>query len=135
MESKRSFVNVVSRNHVEHGIAGGFMQADHGDDRRLRRLSKGDRIVFYSPRAEIRAGESVQSFTAIGEVIDDAPYQVDGAWRRAMRFSGAAAASVRPLIESLDFIANKKSWGVTFRRGFFQIGEKDFSTIENAMTS
>ena len=30
----------------------------------------------------------------------------------------------------LDFIRDKRSWGVFFRRGFFEINESDFRTLE-----
>ena len=71
----RYWVNTVSRSHVQNGVAGGFTQADHGKNSRLKRLSKGDGIIFYSPRTEFQAGEPLQHFTAIGEIIDEAPYQ------------------------------------------------------------
>ena len=123
----RYFVNTLSRAHVQDGVAGGFTQADHGKNWRLKRLSKGDRIVFYSPRTD-------QRFTAIGEVIDEAPFEVDAAWRRQMKFFAAGEVPIQPLIEQLEFIRNKKSWGVVFRRGFFEIGESDFQKIEAAMS-
>ena len=123
----RYFVNTLSRDHVQDGVAGGFTQADHGKNWRLKRLSKGDRIVFYSPRTD-------QRFTAIGEVIDEVPFEVDAAWRRQMKFFPAGEVPVQPLIEQLEFIRNKKSWGVVFRRGFFEIGESDFQKIEAAMS-
>ena len=44
------------------------------------------------------------------------------------------AAPIQPLIEHLDFITNKKSWGFPFRRGFFEIGESDFRRIAAAMS-
>jgi predicted RNA-binding protein len=50
-------------------------------------------------------------------------------------FRSAGEAAIQPLIEQLEFIRNKKSWGFTFRRGFFEIGEADFKTIEQAMQS
>jgi hypothetical protein len=136
----RYWVNTVSRSHVQNGVAGGFTQADHGKDTRLKRLSKGDGIVFYSPRTDMRAGDPVQSFTAIGEVIDESPYQVEMTpefhpWRRRVNFLPAAEAKIQPLIENLEFIRNKKSWGVVFRRGFFEIGEKDFFAIRDAMSA
>lgn len=136
----RYWVNTVSRSHVQNGVAGGFTQADHGEDTRLKRLSKGDGIVFYSPRTEMRAGDPVQSFTAIGEVTDEAPYQVEMTpefhpWRRHVKFLPVAEAKIQPLIENLEFIRNKKSWGVVFRRGFFEIGEKDFQAIREAMSA
>lgn len=134
----RYWVNTVSRSHVQDGVGGGFTQADHGRETRLRRPARGDGIVFYSPRTDMRAGEAVQSFTAIGEIADDAPYQVEMTpefhpWRRRVKFLPAAEAKIQPLIENLDFIRNKKSWGVVFRRGFFEIREKDFFAIRDAM--
>jgi len=134
----RFFINTVSRDHVRRGIEGGFTQADHGRDSRIRGLEKGDRIVFYSPRTEMDGGEPLQRFTAIAEVIDDAPYQVEIApefkpWRRRVAFAECAEVPIQPLIEQLDFIRNKKSWGFTFRRGFFEIAEADFRKIEEAM--
>lgn len=136
----RYWVNTVSLDHVQKGVAGGFTQAGHGSASRLKRLSKGDRIVFYSPRTEMRAGEPLQRFTAIGEVLDDTPYEVQMApdfrpARRRLKFFSCEGAPIRPLIESLEFIRNKKSWGFTFRRGFFEIGETDFKTIAGAMSA
>jgi hypothetical protein len=52
-----------------------------------------------------------------------------------MKFLACAEAPIQPLIEHLDFIRNKKSWGFTFRRGFFEIAESDFKTIAQAMSA
>jgi len=122
----RYWINTVSRSHVQTGIEGGFTQTEHGKESRLKRLAKGDQIVFYSPRTD-------QKFTAIGEVIDEAPYQEETGWRRRMKFATAQEAAIHPLIEQLEFIRNKKSWGFPFRRGMFEIGESDFKTIATAM--
>ena len=53
----RYWVNTVSRDHVQHGVDGGFTQAGHGKATGLKRMAKGDRIVFYclAPRS---TGES-----------------------------------------------------------------------------
>jgi hypothetical protein len=120
------WINTVSRDHVQTGVEGGFTQADHGKQSRLKRLGKGDRIVFYSPRTE-------RKFTAIGEVTDDSPYEAATGWRRRMRFFAAEDAPIQPLIEQLEFITNKKIWGFPFRRGLFEIGEADFTAIARAM--
>jgi hypothetical protein len=122
----RYWINTVSRDHVQTGVEGGFTQADHGKQSRLKRLGKGDRIAFYSPRTD-------QKFTAIGEVIDEVPYEAETGWRRSMRFFSAEDAPIQPLIEQLEFITNKKSWGFPFRRGLFEIGESDFTAIARAM--
>jgi hypothetical protein len=134
----RYWINTISRSHVLIGREGGFTQADHGKQTRLKRLAKGDRIVFYSPRTEMQAGEPLQKFTAIGEVVDEVPYQVEMTpdfqpWRRQVRFLDADEAPIQPLIEQLEFISNKKSWGFPFRRGLFEIGEADFKAIARAM--
>jgi len=135
----RYWISVVSLNHVRAGMEGGFTQADHGARSRLDRLSKGDAIVFYSPRTELRAGDPVQRFTAMAEVVDDAPFEAatvgeaPSPWRRLVRFIDCEEAPARPLLEELEFIRDKKSWGVAFRRGFFEIGEADYHRLARAM--
>jgi hypothetical protein len=96
---------------------------------RLKRIGRGDRVVFYSPRAEFQAGQTLQRFTAIAEVLDDDASE----GRRLAKYFDCAHAPIQPLIEQLDFIRNKKTWGVAFRRGFFEVGEADFTKIAAAM--
>ncbi len=134
----RYWVNTVSRDHVQVGVESSFTQADHGKDTRLKRLSKGDWLVFYSPRTEPRGGAALQTFTAIGRVADEEPYQVEMTpqfhpWRRKVDFCRAQEAPVRPLIDDLDFIVNKERWGYPFRRGLFEIKREDFGKIAKAM--
>lgn len=135
---RRYWINTVSRSHVERGVAGGFTQANHGRSTNLKRLARGDMIVFYSPRTEYPAGATLQHFTAIGCVIDDEPYQVEMTpafhpWRRRVDFIECREVPIRDLIDSLEFIVNKRSWGVVFRRGLFEIGPADFHRISKAM--
>ncbi len=134
----RHWINTISRSHVERGVAGGFTQADHGAATRLKRLQRGDRIVFYSPRADFPDGPPVQAFTAIGTIADDEPYQVDMTpefhpWRRKVVFDAAQEAKIAPLIEVLGFLPDKKRWGFPFRRGLFEIPAADFAVIAEAM--
>jgi hypothetical protein len=136
----RYWINTISREHVQRGLAGGFTQADHGKNSRLKRLSKGDQIIFYSPRTEFGGGEPLQSFTAAGEIVDDTPYQVEVSadfhpWRRRVKFFACREAPIKPLIDELAFIPNKSSWGFPFRRGLFEIGESDFTLILESMNA
>ena len=62
------WLNTVSRDHVRLGVAGGFTQANHGSPHNLRRMQRGDWLVFYSPRTQFRNGDPLQSFTAIGTI-------------------------------------------------------------------
>lgn len=130
------FINTVSRNHVLRGVAGGFTQANHGKPHALRKMTRGDWIVFYSPKTDYPKGEPLQTFTAIGRIDDDEPYQdqPDGHWRRKVEFLPCIEAPVRPLIERLDFIIDKKQWGYKFRFGVFEINEHDFDVLRNALT-
>jgi len=135
-----NWINTVSRDHVERGVRGRFTQANHGKPHMLKKMARDDWIVFYSPKTGYPDGEPLQAFTAIGQVADDEPYQVEMTeefrpWRRRVKFHQAAEAPIAPLIETLEFIPNKKSWGFPFRRGLFEIKESDFKTIARAMSA
>jgi len=132
------WVNTISREHVLRGVEGGFTQANHGRAEGLRRLARGDAIVFYSPRTSYPDGDPLQAFTAVGRVEDDAPYQAEMTptfhpWRRRVAFVECREAPIQPLLEELGFIPDKRRWGFPFRRGLFEIGEADFRAIVAAM--
>jgi hypothetical protein len=135
----RYWINTVSREHVVAGVAGGFTQADHGRNSRLKRLRPGDRIAFYSPRTAYPDGEPLQQFTALGTVTGDEVYQVQVRpdflpWRLAVRFEDPVrAADLRPLVERLSFIPDARRWGYPFRRGLFEVPAADFEVIDAAM--
>jgi hypothetical protein len=130
------WINTVSADHVQRGVAGGFTQANHGKPHMLRKMHSGDWIIFYSPKTALEQGESLQAFTAIGRVADDEPYQDEpsGPWRRTMEFLPCTATPIRPLLEKLDFIVDPQRWGYKFRFGVFRIEEPDFMLIRSAMT-
>jgi hypothetical protein len=132
------WINTVSRSHVQRGIEGCFTQANHGKSSTLKHLVRVDLVAFYSPRTDYPDGEPLQQFTAIGRVLDDAPYQVEMTpdfhpWRRRMEFLPSQEARIRELIPDLSFIPDPQRWGMPFRRGLFQIDEADFHRIAHAM--
>ena len=134
----RFWVNTVSLEHVQLGVAGGFTQADHGRSTRLKRLSAGDGLVFYSPRTAMRSGAPLQEFTALGRVTGAQPYQVEMSadfhpWRLSVDFLEVRPAPARPLVPDLEFIPDPQRWGFPFRRGLFEIGRTDFFRIAEAM--
>jgi hypothetical protein len=133
------WINTVSRDHVARGVAGGFTQANHGKPQMLRKMARGDWIVFYSPRTTYPDGAPLQAFTAIGQVSDDVPYQAEMApdfhpWRRAVDFEACDEAPIQPLLDDLDFVEDKKRWGYRFRFGVFEIDQHDFEVIRSAMS-
>lgn len=104
----------------------------------LKKMARGDWIVFYSPRTDYPDGEPLQAFTAIGQVVDDEPYQVEvsgdlSPFRRNVDFLSCAETPIKPLIEQLDFIEDKRRWGYKFRFGVFRIDDHDLQVIRTAM--
>ena len=139
MTARRYWVNTVSRDHVQAAVEGGFTQADHGKDTRLKHLNKGDLLVFYSPKTKLKGGRPLQAFTALGEVIGTEPYQVEMTadfhpWQLKMDFKKGNEIPVRPILSDLEFIKDKEKWGFPFRRGLFEITQADFGVIAKAMS-
>jgi len=138
MTAQRYWIGVASRDHVMRGVAGGFCQLFHGKAGPVKRLAPGDWIAYYSPRTEMRGGEPVQAFTAIGRIRPGEPYEGDmgGGFhpmRRDVDFLACREAPIRPLLDSLSFTRGKSSWGYAFRRGSFSVSEPDFLAIADAM--
>lgn len=132
------FLICASRDHVLKGVKGGFAQAGHGRKEFISQLSKNDWVVFYSSKDTFENGKPLQKFTALGKVVDEEPYQPgDGAdftpYRRNVKFMQVEETEIRPLLENLAFIRNKKKWGFYLISGFREISEDDFNVIKNAM--
>ncbi len=140
-DSLRSFwIGVVSREHVRIGVAGGFVQLNHGKKAPLQRLRAGDGLAMYSPRTAYPDGEPLQCFTAIGTVAsgeirqvemtpDFKPYRID------VRYAECREAPIRPLVESLSFIRSKAHWGAAFRFGLLKVPADDFALVAKAMNA
>jgi len=132
------WVIVASKDHVKTGIAEGIAQACHGKASPLRRMEKGDFVIYYSGKLYFGKSEKCQEFTAIGKVKDNDVYQTQVTHnfcpaRRNIDFYKNKNISIFPLINSLDFIKNKKSWGYPFRFGFLEITKNDFVLISSKM--
>ena len=136
----RYWIGVASRQHVLTAVKGGFAQFGHGKPGPAKRPAKGDWITYYSPKEKLGEPAPCQRFVAIGQFLDAAPRQVTQTpgfkpWRRRVAYRKATEVPIRPLIDPLSFIKNKAHWGATFRFGFLQIAEKDFSLIARRMLS
>jgi hypothetical protein len=132
------WINAISRDHVQRGVAGSFTQANHGKATGLKRLKAGDWLIFYSPKTQYEGGEPLQAFTAIGQMPDDELYQFEVSsefipWRRKIDFKQCNEVPIKPLIGDLSFITDKTHWGYKFRFGLFEIPEADGELIKNAM--
>jgi predicted RNA-binding protein len=136
--STKFWVGVASKEHVENGVKLGICQFCHGKISPAKRLQKGDFVIYYSSKVSMENSELYQKFTAIGEVIDDVPYQVDMGsdfkpYRRNIKYLNACHVDIKPLIPILSFIKNKTSWGYVFRYGFLEIDQESFEIIATLM--
>lgn len=134
----RYWVGVASKDHVARGVAGGFCQLCHGKSQPLKRMERGDWIIYYSPKETFGSDDVCQQFTAIGRVIGNEVYSFEMApgfipFRRDIEFMPAQAADIRPLINQLQFIQNKSRWGYEFRFGHIEILQADFELIAAKM--
>ena len=132
------WITVASKDHIARGVAGGFMQANHGKQAALKRVHAGDWVLFYSPKQTMNGTEPCKAFTAIGQAADEEIYQHKMSedfipWRRNVKFYKSTETPIALLVDKLDFIPNKKSWGYPFRFGFLEISEPDFERIKAQM--
>jgi hypothetical protein len=130
----RYWIGVASYDHVLNGIEGGFCQLGHGKKYALEKMQPGDWIMYYSPRQQLAPdSETLQSFTAIGQILPSETYQADlgdfKPWRRDVAFLSVQPIPIRPLIEKLEFIKDPARWGYPFHRGHLEIGRTDFELI------
>jgi len=134
----KHWIIVASKDHLQRGVADGFIQANHGKAAPLKRMHAGDWVIFYSPKLEYDKPEKLQCFTAVGKIVDEDIYQFDMGggfvpFRRNVTFLPAQDVSILPLIDELTFIKDKTHWGAPFRFGTLQIPEEDFRLIASKM--
>lgn len=132
------WIAVVSKAHVMKGKEWGILQVCHGKATPLKRIKKGDFVIFYSAKNEMNDKKPLQYFTAIAKVNDEVIYQVEQfagfmPFRRKVTFLACQETAIRPLINDLSFIQNKKHWGYPFRYGLLAINAQDFELIRTKM--
>jgi hypothetical protein len=135
-EGARAWVGVVSRSHVQRGVAGGFAQLCHGKRAPLARMQPGDCLIYYSPSTEFRGGEPLRAFTAFGRVSGARAYEFDMGggfvpFRRDVSYFAARAVALASLSDQLHF--TRSTWGLLARRGHFEIDLHDRDLIAAAM--
>lgn len=140
MESTESkyWIITASKEHVQDGARGGFAQACHGKSTPLRKMNKGDYVIYYSSKEYFDKKEKCQKFTAIGQVKADEIYQFEMTpefcpFRIDIDFLESNEISIIPLINELEFIPNKQKWGYPFRWGILEINKHDFELISTLM--
>jgi predicted RNA-binding protein len=136
--SMNYWIAVANREHVLKGQQENIMQVCHGKQNPLKRMKSGDWIIYYSPTEIFGSKELCRKFTAIGQITNQEPYQYKMSddfipWRRDVVFCKVKEVEIKPLIDKLSFIKNKKQWGFIFRYGLFSIPYEDFIVIASTM--
>lgn len=134
------WVIVASKDHVKTGISEGIAQTCHGKSTPLKRMKPNDFVIYYSGKQTMGKLDKCQEFTAIGQVKDGEIYQFQMTddfcpFRRNIKFFEHQDISILPLINDLQFIQNKQSWGYPFRFGILEINKSDFDLISTQMLS
>ena len=134
----KNWIAIASAEHVRIGRAQGFMQVNHGKAAPLRRITPGDRVVYYSPTEVFGSKTPLRHFTAIGTVKPGPPYigEIPGGFtpfRRDVVWEDAAETPILPLLDQLEFTANRRNWGYQLRFGLFEISAGDLVQIQAAM--
>ena len=132
-----AWLGVVHADHVRRAVELGIAQLGHGKRSGLARLSRGDWLIYYSPKTSMTDGVTLQSFTAIGEVADDEIYQADEGhfqpFRRRIRYltptTDAPVASM-----PLD-LTSGPNWGYQLRLGLVPLSDHDFHVIRDALVT
>lgn len=87
---------------------------------------------------EFGGPEKCHRFTALGTVVDDAVYQVQmrkdfEPYRVGVTFEDCGEVVACPLLRELSFVENEELWGTYFRRGFFEIPNRDCRLTQRRM--
>ena len=119
MTTIKFWVVVTSRDHALDGATAGVVQVNHGNNGPLKRMSAGDKILFYAGKKIYGQKELCQRFVALAILVDDEIFQYEVSadfkpYRRKAEYAKVKEAEIRPLIDGLEFIKNKKKWGFIF---------------------
>lgn len=138
---QRAWLGVVSADHTQRAVQGGFIQLNHGKRYGVARLRQGDGFAIYSPTERYLEKRPLRAFTALGVVVDEAPYQAEPMsmgdrgtvqpWRRRIEFLPVRRAALQDLTLELTRSPN---WGYQLRRGLVPLDPADFETLRALMT-
>ena len=138
---RQFWVGVASHEHVKIGVGRGFAQLGHGKQAPLKRLHRGDYILYYAPRAFMKGQQTpnpeVKAFVAIGQVTTDVPYLVEESmtfhpYRHDVDYLKVDELPISAVVAQVSFLP-EKHWGARFRNSSFSITESDFLHIAKRM--
>lgn len=110
----KNWLAVASAEHVRLSKKMGIMQVCNGKLAPLKRITPNDFIIYYSPTDTFKGKDKLQSFTAIGIVKPDEPYQVvmDNffrPFRRNVQWARGGKFPLHPFVMSLSLPGTKRA--------------------------
>lgn len=146
------YLLTASRDHIETGIQGGFIQ--QRQPHRLEKMRKDDKLVLYASKETFGATKQCRKLLGIATATDDECDRLSYKdmteslgikteeeasamcsstlvyFRKKMQFQVLPEpADIRPLLPKLEFVKNKKSWGFYFMSGFREIAKEDYNIV------
>ena len=117
MKQAKYWIVVASRDHAINAKKEGIIQANHGKSGPLKRMSAGDMVLVYAPKMDYGDNKPCQCFVTVAKVNDGEIFQAEISagfkpYRRFAHYADTAEADIKPLIDELEFIKNKKSLGI-----------------------
>ncbi len=135
----RYWLGVVSKEHVQKAVQGGFAQVCHGKCTPLAKMLKGDLFIYYSPKMALGSSLPCKSFTAIGTIKNGSSYQVSMTptfhpFRIDVEFLAYHDIPISNLMEQLE-LTQDRGWGMKLRRGLIELSQHDAELITKEMTT
>jgi hypothetical protein len=139
---QKAWLGVISADHTQRAVSGGFIQLNHGKRYGVARLRRGDGFAIYSPTEMYGEKRPLRAFTALGVVADDEPYQAEPMsmgsrgvvepWRRRIEFLPVYRGGLHDVALRLT---NSPNWGYQLRRGLVPLEAEDFEALRALMTA
>lgn len=127
-----AWVGVAVAAHVVRGMQEGFAPFSHGARAAAAPPAQGNRIICLAPK-ETADGLAVQTFVALGMILDGKPHEHDIGDVRPWGCRVAREPVSRTPLDRLPFVSGKRAWGITFRRSPAPVPAADFALIEAAV--
>jgi hypothetical protein len=132
----RTWLGVVSLEHVRRGVHLGIAQIGHGKRAGLARMAEGDTLIYYSPTEHLGDKVKLSQFTAFGTVCDSEIWQADEGdfrpFRRKVRYESVRTLPLNEASSQLDLTA-QPSWGYQLRLGLINLTSHDREVLWKLM--
>ena len=136
----------ISEDNLEIALKYNLIGLPSTGKKLMLKISDGDHIVFYigKQRAGYGGGHpNVLEFGPIAKIEGSAFYDETKIWRsrrnekypwrRKISILSEKRIKVQDVLKKLDFIRNKKKWGVYFIKGAREIPQKDYVVLRDAL--